>query len=40
MADIKFSKRFLIKKGFKIKNVDDILRLIKGKKQDFIHYAA
>jgi len=38
MAAIEFSKRFLIKDGIKIKNVDDVLRLteeLKDKKQEY-----
>lgn len=38
MAAIEFSKRFLIKDGIKIKNVDDVVRLteeLKDKKQEY-----
>lgn len=38
MAAIEFSKRFLIKDGIKIKNVDDVLRLtdeLKDKRQEY-----
>ncbi len=38
MAAIELSKRFLIKEGIKIKNVDDVLRLteeLKDKKQEY-----
>lgn len=38
IAAIEFSKRFLIKEGIKIKNVDDVLRLteeLKDKKQEY-----
>lgn len=38
MAALEFSKRFLIKEGFKIKNVDDALRIteeLKDKKQEY-----
>ncbi|GLI53748.1 RadC family protein [Thermodesulfovibrio yellowstonii] len=38
VAAIEFSKRFLIKEGLKIKNVDDVLRIteeLKDKKQEY-----
>jgi len=38
MAAIEFSKRFLIKDGIKVKNVDDVMRLteeLRDKKQEY-----